>query len=450
MSTTAPYLYDIFEAYFRSAEDPSLARFVSAYVNTLATYHVQGDNIMKVWSTRYAKALAHYFRDVPEKDRPTINGTEVNWGELALAILNNGDQVANPQPSLSTASNSTVASNNTTISNSTTTSNSTGSTITLTPAFLDEFRKVHSNMNDDLKWGMASGRKVEDVLFNFGLKCQHEHAAHSFILDLGDLDLKKEFTSAEVRELKEHNAHPLPPCPNRLLEYLNEYSKLETIRELVAQTRKRTYDFETEFELDWAQYSMQSALRLFQGNFFPLTDQTEADIIRRIWLFVDTAFDNSEISVRTGEMESLASSNRRSGGRSAGDRKIHSHRTDFLFKHSNQEFGCSEVGKKDCGDSGTKEVHELGLKCTKMMKDQLVQLINDAPSSQKEDLVVVGLIMMGLKFRALVLDRPSTYICRSSRTAPLWFPSSERNVGSQLGALLALMAQVKYLKIATR
>ncbi|KAI8139962.1 hypothetical protein BJV82DRAFT_672060 [Fennellomyces sp. T-0311] len=280
--------------------------------------------------------------------------------------------------------------------------------------FLDEFRKVHGNMDDDLKW------------------CQREHAAHCFILDLGDLDLK-EFTRAEIRELKEHNVRPLPPCPSRLLEYLNECPI------------SRTYNFESKCDLDWAQYSIQSALRLFQGNFFPITDQTEAEIIRRAWLFVDTAFDNSEISVRTGEMESLASSNRRNGGRSAGDRKIHGHRTDFLFKHSNQEFGCSEVGKKDCGDSGTKEVHELGLKCTKMMKDQLVQLINDAPSSQKEDLVVVGLIMMGLKFRALVLDRPSTYICRSSRTAPLWFPSSERNVGSQLGALLALMAQVKVL-----
>lgn len=52
--------------------------------------------------------------------------------------------------------------------------------------------------------------------------------------------------------------------------------------ELIKQTRKRHFDFDSEFDLDWAQQSMQSTLRLFKSRYTPLTDQSEADIIRRI------------------------------------------------------------------------------------------------------------------------------------------------------------------------
>lgn len=68
--------------------------------------------------------------------------------------------------------------------------------------------------------------------------------------------------------------------------------------ELIKQTRKHHFDFDSEFDLDWAQQLMQSALRLFKSHYIPLTDQSEADIIRRIWYFVDTAFDDVSIDVR--------------------------------------------------------------------------------------------------------------------------------------------------------
>ena len=192
-------------------------------------------------------------------------------------------------------------------------------------------------MAEEKKWKLASGRYVEDVLFNFGLTrrfeqyvtektnisralilLDHYSLAHSFVVDFDDEEIKVKFTSAELEEIEDHNAHPLPPCSEQLLEYLNEYSKLvihhdfalkvhplsnlisqTNIDDIVKRLRKRHYDFDEEFELEWAQYSIQSALRLFQGNFFPITDQTEADIIRRVWLFVDTAFDNTKVAVRT-------------------------------------------------------------------------------------------------------------------------------------------------------
>jgi hypothetical protein len=75
------------------------------------------------------------------------------------------------------------------------------------------------------------------------------------------------------------------------------------------------------------------------------------------------------ISILSGEMESVASSEHRNGNREPNQRKKHGHRTDILFKYFKGEVGCSEVGKKDEGDAGTKECRELGLKVPKMLKD---------------------------------------------------------------------------------
>ena len=58
-------------------------------------------------------------------------------------------------------------------------------------------------------------------------------------------------------------------------------------------------------------------------------------------------------------MGSAASSDRRKHARAPGERKKHGHRTDLLFKCYKGEVGCTEVGKKDDGDHGTKEQKEL-------------------------------------------------------------------------------------------
>ncbi|CEI95224.1 hypothetical protein RMCBS344292_09416 [Rhizopus microsporus] len=189
---------------------------------------------------------------------------------------------------------------------------------------------------------------------------------------------------------------------------------------------------------------MQSALRLFKSYYIPLTDQSEADIIRRIWYFVDTAFDDVSIDVRMREKESRASSSRQNQGRINKERKKHGHKTDFLFKFNQGELDCAEVGKEDAGDGGTKEMKELGLKCPKMMKYQLWQLAKTI-RQHRMDLVIVEFVMMGLKFRAITSDRPSTYICRYRQTAPIFFPATEETIGSKLGELLVLVSQVKSL-----
>ncbi|KAG0171345.1 hypothetical protein DFQ29_008888 [Apophysomyces sp. BC1021] len=137
-------------------------------------------------------------------------------------------------------------------------------------------------MKCDQKWSLSTGKIVEDVIFSVGMTRQYEHSAHSFIFDLSDEELRREFTTEEIQ-------------------------KIAIIETLEKQVRKRLFDFHIDFELDWAQYSIQTAIRPFRANYFPLTNQTEADIIRCVWSFIDTAFDNVKLDTRTEKMESVAS-----------------------------------------------------------------------------------------------------------------------------------------------
>ncbi|KAG2222345.1 hypothetical protein INT45_009818 [Circinella minor] len=269
-------------------------------------------------------------------------------------------------------------------------------------------------------------------------------SCHSFILDLGDEKIRKEFTQEELDEICRKNPHPLPPATPQLLDYVNGFINLTTIDELEKRVRKRMFDFDKEFILDWAQYSLQTVIRLFHSNFFPITDQTEGDMIRRIWNFIDYAFDNMKVDIRTGEMESAASAERRNEQLTENGRKLHGHKTDLLIKVVKGEIGCTEVGKKDHGVAGSKETKELGLKVPKMLKDQLYNLSKVCPE-KVEKLVVVGFVMMGLKLRVVVMDNPSTYVCRINRTDPYYFPSTVVTVGNDFGAMLILISQVREL-----
>ncbi|CEP08874.1 hypothetical protein, partial, partial [Parasitella parasitica] len=181
---------------------------------------------------------------------------------------------------------------------STSNSNLSTRSVPLTPVFINKFRATYASLADQKKWVLKTGKVVEDEIFQFGLQCQYEHHAHSFIITPDDPVWKSRFTADELKEIRSKNSNPLPPCSDTLLSYLNTFTDSKTVDELIKRTRKRHFDFDEEFDLDWAQQSMQSALRLFKSHYIPLTDQSEADIIRRIWYFIDTAFDNVSIDVR--------------------------------------------------------------------------------------------------------------------------------------------------------
>lgn len=53
-------------------------------------------------------------------------------------------------------------------------------------------------------------------------------------------------------------------------------------------------------DLHWAQNTMEASLLLhaFPGKYFPITDQSESDVLKNLWLFIDKAFDDTAINTR--------------------------------------------------------------------------------------------------------------------------------------------------------
>ncbi|KAI9264252.1 hypothetical protein BDA99DRAFT_604670 [Phascolomyces articulosus] len=141
-----------------------------------------------------------------------------------------------------------------------------------------------------------------------------------------------------------------------------------------------------QFE-EMAQHLLQTVIRLFYSTFFPITDQTEGDMIRRIWNFIDYALDNMKVDIRT---KSAASAERRNEQRPENGWELQGHKTNLLLKVAKGEIGCAEVGKKDHVDAGSKETKELGLKAPKMLKDQLYNLSKVYPT---EDFVLLSWII---------------------------------------------------------
>ena len=49
---------------------------------------------------------------------------------------------------------------------------------------------------------------------------------------------------------------------------------------------------------EWIRNTLLDYLHLFKWGYLPLTDQLEGDMMRRIWRFIDTVFDDSKITCR--------------------------------------------------------------------------------------------------------------------------------------------------------
>ncbi|CAG8719539.1 1473_t:CDS:2, partial [Dentiscutata heterogama] len=65
----------------------------------------------------------------------------------------------------------------------------------------DEFDVMDKNLYTKRKWKLESGRFVEDVLYELGMKCRYYNLVHSFILDPTDEFIKNVFKEEELSEI---------------------------------------------------------------------------------------------------------------------------------------------------------------------------------------------------------------------------------------------------------
>jgi hypothetical protein len=71
-----------------------------------------------------------------------------------------------------------------------------------------------------------------------------------------------------------------------------------------------------------------------------------------------------------------------------------SERADLVFKHLSHEIGCLEIGLKDEGQNGTKEMNEKFIRTPIMMKNFAYHLMQQYKIDASK-IVTIGLIISG-------------------------------------------------------
>jgi hypothetical protein len=65
-----------------------------------------------------------------------------------------------------------------------------------------------------------------------------------------------------------------------------------------ASLKKKLDEEQTCPAREWVRNTLLDYFTLFKWGYLPLTDQLEGDMMRRVWRFIDTVFDDSKIMCR--------------------------------------------------------------------------------------------------------------------------------------------------------
>ncbi|RGB24452.1 hypothetical protein C1646_747795 [Rhizophagus diaphanus] len=322
-------------------------------------------------------------------------------------------------------------------------------------------------MNDSDKWILSTGKIVEDVLYNFGIKCRHEHLCHSFVIDPNDnIYIDEEvFTETELDEIREYKLKPMPQMPQDLLTYLNSFrvSDISSLRNAIFKSQKwdSPYNRQTYFDHDWIRNTAYNLWVLSNSKLFLFIpgllisiliyrlhkyeagslekDHLELWLLVHVWNFVDRGFGNvNGLETARSESSSRASSNRNNRNRTGS----------AIGQNEEKDYGKAWRSYHSKGNNGTKLLHERGIKAPKMMKDMFYSLCEAVGNEEKKirKLQSIGFIHSGLMILLLrLVDSPAGYTCRITRTKMLEIPSQITQFGSKVLPVIVLAWKAKMI-----
>lgn len=117
---------------------------------------------------------------------------------------------------------------------------------------------------------------------------------HSLVLDTSEKVWDQYFTEEELLEIKSYNNKQFSNLPASLRTYINFLKESDDAASLKGKLEKE----ETCPAREWVRNTLLDYLNLFKWGYLPLTDQLEGDMMRRVWRFIDTVFDDSKIKCR--------------------------------------------------------------------------------------------------------------------------------------------------------
>ncbi|KAI7848158.1 hypothetical protein BDC45DRAFT_610521 [Circinella umbellata] len=414
------------EAYIlnHQTEPLSLANFVADNKELIASTIPNNRDFREYWSL--------LFKTTARKHGKSMISCSPDWASvcfLYVTNLNFSSHRENTTPSRPSATRSSD-------SNTTTT---TTTSYLLKP---DDKKKIEemfgSIMRDKNKlWHLKTGTIVEEKMKQHGLKCNFEHPCHSLIFDPWDETWSQYFTEDELDEIISYNKPNTLSLPLPLQEYIDKFIHTNTLDEIRDILIKNPFHPLNDPELHWMETSISKALDLLYYDTVHKY-QSEADLMKRIWCFIDCAFD-------TGEVKSSSlrrNINRIIPGIDSLQRKKTGSKVDLLFTTKINELGAAEAGKQTDTNT-TKATMEYGIKTPKVLKDMLYDAVERNVSSLR-DIRTFGFIIAGLEILPMVMDCPRGTVCRINRSSH-WhcFPTTARNFKNRMEALFRMVYSTK-------
>ncbi|CAB4387417.1 unnamed protein product [Rhizophagus irregularis] len=140
--------------------------------------------------------------------------------------------------------------------------------ILLSDADMKSYCEAYSNMNPHHMWTLKSGRKVEQVIYEFGKNLHHESYLHSFIINDADKTTKNLFSDEEWEEITNSEIKPKPKLEQSQLGLLKKYTldNTENLRKVLAEPFVSKFDRSIHFDLDFINFAYRSMLFLWEAE----------------------------------------------------------------------------------------------------------------------------------------------------------------------------------------
>ncbi|CAG8600424.1 11578_t:CDS:10, partial [Acaulospora morrowiae] len=287
------------------------------------------------------------------------------------------------------------------------------------------FREAHHAIPDNAKMHLKSGKIVEDVLFDFAKDMEHEHHAHSYIINYDDENVKALFTETEWNELTEDRIR-IPAVPCEIGEELVRYGKKKTLSELRNSVLTSylkdgaIYDINKHYNQEWIQMVLRTLVNLYENLDSSLIRNQYENWFTVTFLetFIDLCMRDIQLctDIKRTDAPSLASANRKSRGRSGNTktRILTGRKIDGIvyIVDRNIEVGAIEAAGSFSGVSDRKYLLET-FKMPKTLRDMYADLVRTANYDEQKanNLQVFGILHLGLSIQFTRLYRAGGSIC---------------------------------------
>ncbi|CAG8537561.1 9558_t:CDS:10 [Ambispora leptoticha] len=307
---------------------------------------------------------------------------------------------------------------------------------------LKDFQESYKKMNVAHKWVLASGKCVEDTLFEYCRRQPVESLLHSWIIDLDDRETDSLFTTEEWNEIQ-CAVKILPKVDRTFADSMMRFSNVKTASDLrlVLETTSflnedEPYDRVKHYDAEWAEIVMRKFLTYYEDPNETLQKQhLESWYDINVWsLIIDHGLcdvigmetvrkESSSVAVATRKNRKRARTLRRKP-----ERKKMGYRMDGIFRMyiGDVEYGATEVAKK----FDTAKLLTDGFKLVKAMHDIFVCLSEKVRFEEKKvrQLRVAGMLHMGLKLQVLQMSSPKGYVIILKREKILDVPAMAEKI----------------------